>query len=273
VPAVGVGELLEDEVTEIVDVEHVAHLLARAAVSDVAERAADVMGQEPVREHALVHLAHLPRSGKHATTIHHGPDAETVGVLANEQLGREFRRSVQRSRSLERERLADPRRRRAGYGLLVGQREPRRLLAQHELLLGRDRIDAAGGDEHHLGAVAARQLEAVVGADQVRLHDIVGARSHPGQHGRLGRALDDRLDRLEREQVLARAHVAVHEPDAGLAQARQVELRAPPLERVERDDVDPRAARGEREAQTGADEAGPAGDEYAFWQRGQNGPG
>ena len=47
----------------------------------------------------------------------------------------------------------------------------------------------------------------------------------------------------------------------GLAQAREVELRAAALERVERHDLGP--LRGEREAEVGADEAGAAGHEDA----------
>ena len=88
----------------------------------------------------------------------------------------------------------------------------------------------------------------------------------PGEHRRLRRALDDRLDRLDREQVLARAHVAVHERHAGRAQPREVELGAAALERVERDDLDARMALGERQAQAGADEAGAARDEDAIWK-------
>ena len=101
-------------------------------------------------------------------------------------------------------------------------------------------------------------------ADEVRLHDEVGAAPHAGEHRRLGRALDDRLHRLEPEQVTALAHVAVHERHAGVAQASEVELGAAALERVERHHL--RAALGEREAEVGADEAGAAGHEDAAGQ-------
>ncbi len=37
-PALGIAELLVDEVDQVVDVEQVAHLLAGAAVADVGER-------------------------------------------------------------------------------------------------------------------------------------------------------------------------------------------------------------------------------------------
>jgi hypothetical protein len=69
------------------------------------------------------------------------------------------------------------------------------------------------------------------------------------------------IHRLDREQVGALADVAVHELHARLAQTREVELRAAALERVERDHLVTR--RREREAQVGAHEAGPAGDEDA----------
>ena len=63
------------------------------------------------------------------------------------------------------------------------------------------------------------------------------------------------------------AHVAVHELDAGLAQPRQVELRAAPVEVVERDDLPVGMALGEREGEVRADEAGSAGDDQAHERR------
>ena len=64
-------------------------------------------------------------------------------------------------------------------------------------------------------------------------------------------------------QVVGLAHVAVHEAHAGLAQARQVELRAAAVEVVERDDLPVGVAGGEREREVRADEARAAGDEDA----------
>jgi hypothetical protein len=42
--------LFLDEFEQIVDVEHIAHLLARAAVSDVGELAPEVVREHPVSE-------------------------------------------------------------------------------------------------------------------------------------------------------------------------------------------------------------------------------
>ena len=258
VPALGVGELLEHEVAEVVDVQQVAHLLAAAAVADVGQRPLLHVREQPVREHALVDLAHLPRPGDHAEAVDRRGHAERVGVLGEQQLGGELRGAVERARSRQREVLGDPVLGRARHRLLGLEREARLLLAQREPQLRRDGIDAAGGEEDDVGAVAARELEAVVRADEVRLHDEVGARAHAGQHRRLRRALDDRLHLADRGEVVALAHVAVHEAHAGLAQPREVELGAAPLERVERDHLGLGALLGEREAEVRPDEAGAA---------------
>ena len=51
------------------------------------------------------------------------------------------------------------------------------------------------------------------------------------------------------------------ELDAGLAQARQVQLRAAAHQVVERDDLPVGVALGQRYSEIGADEAGAAGDQ------------
>ena len=58
----GSVELLVDELDQVGDVQQVAHLVPAAAVADVGERPAEVVVQEPEREHALVDAAHLPRA-------------------------------------------------------------------------------------------------------------------------------------------------------------------------------------------------------------------
>ena len=47
-PVLRVGELLVDQLDQIVDVQQVADLLAGAAEADVAERPAEVVGEQPV---------------------------------------------------------------------------------------------------------------------------------------------------------------------------------------------------------------------------------
>ena len=71
VPALGVEQLALDQVDQVLDVEQVADLLALAAEADVAERAAEVVGEHPVGEDALVDLAHLPGPGDHAAAVDH----------------------------------------------------------------------------------------------------------------------------------------------------------------------------------------------------------
>ena len=53
------------------------------------------------------------------------------------------------------------------------------------------------------------------------------------------------------------------ELDPGLAQPRQVQLRAAPHQVVERDDLPVGMALGQRDAEVAADEAGAAGDQDA----------
>jgi hypothetical protein len=66
------SELLLDQFEQIVHVQQVAHLLARAAISHVCERSPEVVGEQPVAEHALVGLAHLPRAGDNAAAEDRG---------------------------------------------------------------------------------------------------------------------------------------------------------------------------------------------------------
>ena len=64
--------LHQDELAQVVHMQDVADLFARAAVTDVAQRAAKIVRQHPERGDALIHLAELPRPGDDAATINHG---------------------------------------------------------------------------------------------------------------------------------------------------------------------------------------------------------
>ena len=66
-----VEQLALDQVDQVLDVEQVADLLALAAEADVGERVAEVVGEHPVGEDALVDLAHLPGAGDHAAAVDH----------------------------------------------------------------------------------------------------------------------------------------------------------------------------------------------------------
>jgi hypothetical protein len=99
----------------------------------------------------------------------------------------------------------------------------------------------------------------VVGAHQIDRDDDVAG----GHHGRLGRALDQRVDVAHAQQVLEMAHVGVHELDPRCLQAREVELGPAAVEVVAGDDIPVRVPRSENEAGTRSDEAGAARDQDA----------
>ena len=91
----GIEQLALDQVDQVLDVEQVAHLLALAAEADVAERVAEMVGEHPVGEDALVDLAHLPRAGDDAAAVDHGRDPEPRPVLLDQQLGGELGGAVE----------------------------------------------------------------------------------------------------------------------------------------------------------------------------------
>ena len=240
--------------------QQVAHLLALAAEADVLERVAEVVGEHPVGEDALVDLAHLPGAGDHPAAVDDRLQAEGGPVLLDQQLGGELGRAVERARALQRKVLGDARRGDARDVLFGCDLEPRLGLLQRQLDLRRDRVDAAGREEEEEGAGAARLLEAVVSAGEVRVDEVGGVAVDAAHHRGLGRALDQGIERAEAGEVVWLADVALHELDPGLLQAGQVELRAAPVEVVERDDLPLGVARGQRHCEVGADEAGAAGD-------------
>ena len=49
--------------------QEIPDLFSRAAVTDVAERTPEVVGQNPERGDALVHFAKLPRPGDDAAAV------------------------------------------------------------------------------------------------------------------------------------------------------------------------------------------------------------
>ena len=109
--------------------------------------------------------------------------------------------------------------------------------------------------------MAAGELEAVIGADEVRLDEDARRAADARHDARLGRALDERVDLADGEQILELADVAVGERDARLAQPREVQLAAAAVEAVERDDLVLWMARRERDSEVRADEPGAARDE------------
>ena len=263
VPLRRVEELALDQVDEVIDVEEVADLLAMSPEPDVGERVAEVVGEHPVGEYPLVDLSHLPGPGDHAEAVDHGGDAEGRPVLLDQELGGELRRPVERPRALQREVLGDPGRGDAAHGLPGGQLEAGRGLLETQVHLGRHRVDPAGREEDEEGGVAPRQLEAVVGAGEVRVDEVAGVAVDAAHHRGLRRALDQRVQPLHLGEVPRLAHVTFDEPHPRLLHPRQVQPRAAPVEVVECDDLPVRVPGGEGDCEVRADESRPAGDQDA----------
>ena len=66
------------------------------------------MGEHPVREDALVHLAHLPGPRDDAAAVDHRSQAERLAILGHQQLCRKLRCAIERAGALQREALGDP---------------------------------------------------------------------------------------------------------------------------------------------------------------------
>ncbi len=240
--------------------------LPDAAVADVGERPPEVVVQQPEREHPLVDAC--PSATGPAITPQRSitvAQPEVGRVLGDQQLGGELGRPVERPRARRAEsarRSRPPRRPRAAARRRArsGSRPRSRRSAES----ARYGIDAAGREEDELGPVAARELEAVVGADEVGLERIGGIAGHPDQRRGLGRALDQRVDRLERRAARrgrARRRARTRTPAASSRGRLSSEPR--PVEVVERDQLPVGMAVGERHAEVGADEPGPPGDQHA----------
>src|SRR5207302_9707774 len=106
-PVVRACELILEQVDQVLDVQEIAHLLTVAAEAEIAQRAPEVMGKQPVRENALIDLAHLPGAGDNAATIDHRPETERLGILGDQHFRRELRRSVKGAGARERKLLRD----------------------------------------------------------------------------------------------------------------------------------------------------------------------
>ena len=61
IPCVEVCYLIDDQIGQVVDMEHVTDLLARSAVADILQGALVVVGHYPKCNNPLVNLAELPR--------------------------------------------------------------------------------------------------------------------------------------------------------------------------------------------------------------------
>ena len=173
----GSASWLDDEVDEVVDVQHVAHLLARAAVADVGQRAGRggaTSIQWVKTPWSTLPICHGPAITPQRLTTVRTPNVSAYS--ADEQLGRELRRAVERARALEREVLADAGGRHARQRLLGGELEARVCLLDADATRSaRDGVDAARREEDHLRAVAARAARG-------------SCRRRPGSSGRRSRA-------------------------------------------------------------------------------------
>src|SRR3954451_19565722 len=245
VPGAGIEQLPLDQVEQVLDVEEIAHLLATPPEPDVAERVAEVVGEHPVGEDPLVDLAHLPGSGDDAAAVDHGGDTEALAVLLDQHLGGQLGGTVERPRPLEREVLGDPLRPHSPHRLRGGDLEAGLGLLQVQLHLRRHWVDAAGREEDDEGAVAPRQLQAVVGAGEVGVDEVAGVAVDPAHRRRLGRALYQRRQLRQGLQIGGLADVALDEPHPRLLQLGQIQFRAPPVEVVEDQDLPLGMARSE----------------------------
>ena len=260
----GVEQLALDQVDQVLDVEQVAHLLALAAEADVGERVAEVVGEHPVGEDALVDLAHLPGAGDHAAAVDHRRHAEPRPVLLDQQLGGELGGAVEGAGALEREVLGDAGRRDARHRLLGGDLEaglapppaPARPAARpgrRGWSRGRRRRRRRGGPAR--GSCRRRSGWCGPGS-RCRRRRRSSPRARPST--RSGRRSAAAAARSSGSRTSPRTNST-----PASSQPRQVQLRAAPVEVVERDDLPVGMARGERDGEVGADEAGAAGDQEA----------
>jgi len=128
----GMKHLVDDQIAQIVDVEHVTHLLALPAETDVGELPAKIMGGNPERDDALIGFTHLPGTGDEAAAIDGAAEAVGVGVFDDHELGSEFGHAVKRARAVEGEIFVDAAAGTPGNQLLVGQRKAVRLLTKRQ---------------------------------------------------------------------------------------------------------------------------------------------
>ncbi len=199
IPMLGIAELTIDQLDQIVDVEEITDLLARAAKPDVVKRTTEVVGEHPVGEHALVDLAHLPRTGDHAATVDDRSQAVRGPVFLDQQFGGLSFVAPYRLRAPARGNASEmPAGEAPGNGCSVPSSNRVSVSPSTSDSRGGDRIDAARREEDDVRAAAPGELEAVVGADQVRTDQIVRAAVVSGEHGRLGGTLDECVDLLDR---------------------------------------------------------------------------
>ena len=165
-------QLVEHQRQEVVDVQHVAHLLALATETDVAERSAEQMPRDPQGNDALIDLAHLPRSRDHAASVRDGAEPVHLAILDHEQLGAQLRGSVQRARALQREVLGDTAGRCSGHRLIVVELETQRRIMEAQRVDRGGRVDATRRKEQDVRAVSPGELQAVHCAVEVGAHDI-----------------------------------------------------------------------------------------------------
>jgi hypothetical protein len=159
---VRVKELMLNEIDDIVDRDQVPDLLALPAVSEVGQLPAEVMAQHPMREDALVDLAHLPGAGNDAAAVDNRHEPEGGGVFGDQQLGGQLRRSVERSGAIQRKALRDSPLRNAFERLLGLELEARLLFSVVEPVLLFDGVDPARRQEDQLPAAFSGVLQAVV---------------------------------------------------------------------------------------------------------------
>ncbi len=257
-----VVDLVQDELEEVVDVEHVAYLFAGAAVADVFEGTTEEVAGGPEHDDALVDFAHLPGSGEDAAAV--GETAQVVhgDVFGEEVFGAEFGRAVEGTCAVERKGFGEALGGYAGDVLLGVEFEAGLGFVVGKAADGLDGVDAAGGEEDHGGVVASCEFEGVDSADQVGVDEVVGGAVVSGEYGGFGAAFEDEVDGTERVEIFAVTDITVDKFDTALAQSGQVEFTAASFEVVKGDKSAVAVVLFETEGKVCADESGAAGDEY-----------
>ena len=255
---VEVVDLVQDELEEVVDVEHVAYLFAGAAVADVFEGTAEEVAGGPEHDDALVDFTHLPGSGEDAAAVGEAAQIVHGDVFGKEVFGAEFGCAVEGACTIERKGFGEALGGDAGDVLLFVEFEAGLGFVVGKATDGFDGVDAAGGEEDHGGVVASCEFEGVDSADQIGVDEVVGGAVVSGEYGGFGAAFEDKIDGTDSVEVFAVTNIAVDKFYTTLAQSRQVEFAAASLEVVKGDNAAVAVVLFETEGKVCADESSAA---------------
>ncbi len=261
----GRGELFGEERGEVARVEAIADLVAVATEADVAERALAEVGVQPVGEDALIGAAELAGPSEDAAAVDEDGEVERGAVFEGEGFAGEFGGAVEGDGGGGGKFLGD-----AGGADAAGETGRGGDGAEGVLVdfdgecgEGRDRVDAARGEQNKTGAVGLAELEHVDRAPEVVLDELAGTglAIDASEDAGIGGGVDDPIDGGERLEVAGGAEVAVKEFDADFFEAVAVGLAAGADEIIEADEGVAGAGFGEGAREGAADKAAHTGDQ------------